>query len=960
MKKIIAGLITGFLCLNVFSQNILVNNFIRLRPINDDGEIVLEDLSIQVQVTGKTAETKLDMIFTNTSTRVLEGEFEFPLAEGQSVIGYSIDMNGKMREGVVVEKDKGRQVFEAVERKKVDPGLIETTRGNNYKTRIFPFNAKGSRHVQIIYEEEVTDKYFMAPLCEKPVKNFSFDFKIVNPSEKTITSSLNLSNWNKGYNINLKEKNFSFKEPIQIVFPEDTPKNGAFITTEGTNSYFYYFDSIQANTITKKTVENLAVFFDVSNSAKKRDIEKETAFLLKYISQNVKPEGKVEILPFNNLLQNRCSFLASQTAEIEACIKGFVFDGATCFDCIREGNCINTPDEVLIFSDGINNWGVLGENKFTASVNTICTSPSSDYNFLKSFAIDNKGQFINLLKVSEEQALEILKQEPFRLLSVKYDDQEVKEVYPKPGAIVSSSFSLSGILMSKLGKIDLEFGYGSEITKQVSFTLDATEAKDGPQNLPRLWAEKKIDSLSGKFAENKAEIIELSKAFKVVTSETSLIVLDSVLDYVKYGIIPPADLLEEYNNVVHSTLKDLGDIEEIPHDVILNFEKFKKWWETTPEEFKKNVQKQKTFTARENSQGAFAVRNSPSDNVVVKREASARASDMMEDTQWDDEDGRAPLAEPRLSLNKDNSEEDRAAVIQMQAWNPKTDYLTALKKTKTNEMYAVYLEYKKEYEDSPSFYMDVADYFNSEKFYGTALTILSNLAEMNLENTDILRALGNKLVEWGFNDDAVIVFEKLTVLRPEIPQFFRDLGLAYNEVKQYQKAADTLYHVASKRWDSRYSEIQQIVLNDMNAIIAAHPKQVDVSKYDSRILQNFPVDIRIVLTWNTDNCDIDLWTFDPNNEKCFYSHKLTEIGGHNSRDFTQGYGPEEFCLRKAVQGEYKIYADYYGTQSQKLLQPVVVQAEVYTNFGTSKQKKQILTLQLETVKGNYQVGTIKF
>ncbi|MBP5444425.1 MAG: DUF2135 domain-containing protein, partial [Treponema sp.] len=240
-----------------------------------------------------------------------------------------------------------------------------------------------------------------------------------------------------------------------------------------------------------------------------------------------------------------------------------------------------------------------------------------------------------------------------------------------------------------------------------------------------------------------------------------------------------------------------------------------------------------------------------------------------------------------------------------------------------------------------------------------AIRILSNLAELNLENSDVLRALGNKLVEWECFEQAVTVFEKLTVIRSEIPQFYRDLALAYYHAGYAQKAVDTLYDLATKKWDNRFDEIQQIALNDMNAIIATE-KYIDTSRIDRRLLQNFPVDIRVVLTWNTDDCDIDLWVTDPDGEKCFYGNKLTQNGGRISRDFTQGYGPEEFCIKQAVKGKYKIEANYYGTHSQKILQPVVVQAEVYTNFGTPYQKKEVLTLQLDTIKGSFTVGEIKF
>ncbi len=46
---------------------------------------------------------------------------------------------------------------------------------------------------------------------------------------------------------------------------------------------------------------------------------------------------------------------------------------------------------------------------------------------------------------------------------------------------------------------------------------------------------------------------------------------------------------------------------------------------------------------------------------------------------------------------------------------------------------------------------------------------------------------------------------------------------------------------------------------------------------------------------------MDLWVTDPNKETCYYSHKETLIGGRISNDFTEGYGPEQFLLKKAIQ-----------------------------------------------------------
>ena len=84
--------------------------------------------------------------------------------------------------------------------------------------------------------------------------------------------------------------------------------------------------------------------------------------------------------------------------------------------------------------------------------------------------------------------------------------------------------------------------------------------------------------------------------------------------------------------------------------------------------------------------------------------------------------------------------------------------------------------------------MEVSDYFFEEGLEKEAYRILSNLAEMETENSDILRALGNKLTEHKDYANAIWVFSKLTKIRSEIPQFYRDLAMAYHYNGENQQA----------------------------------------------------------------------------------------------------------------------------------------------------------------------------
>src|ERR1035437_1727697 len=73
----------------------------------------IDELKINIKVLGQIAVTTMEFSYFNMNDRVMEGEFNFPLAEGQTVSRFALDINGQMREGVVVEKEQGRKTFEA-------------------------------------------------------------------------------------------------------------------------------------------------------------------------------------------------------------------------------------------------------------------------------------------------------------------------------------------------------------------------------------------------------------------------------------------------------------------------------------------------------------------------------------------------------------------------------------------------------------------------------------------------------------------------------------------------------------------------------------------------------------------------------------------------------------------------------------------------------------------------------
>jgi Ca-activated chloride channel family protein len=151
------------------------------------------------------------------------------------------------------------------------------------------------------------------------------------------------------------------------------------------------------------------------------------------------------------------------------------------------------------------------------------------------------------------------------------------------------------------------------------------------------------------------------------------------------------------------------------------------------------------------------------------------------------------------------------------------------------------------------------------------------------------------------NDLAVAVFERISELAPNEPQSWRDLGLALAESGQPQRAVNALWEVVSQPWNGRFAGINMIALAELNAIAAqasasttSGQPALDLGRVDTRLRRNLPLALRVVMAWDSDDTDIDMWVSDPNGERASYANRLTYQGGAMSPDATGGYGPEAF------------------------------------------------------------------
>jgi len=140
MKKVMALALCGIgMMLQAQSPQLHVKGI-------DSALVRMSQLKVSVKVVGNRAYTTSEMHFYNRTTRQMEAELVFPLPEGCCVSRYAIkNINGKLREAVPVDKNKGKQVFEAVEHRRVKPRIAGELAGNTFvRASILCFLAKNA------------------------------------------------------------------------------------------------------------------------------------------------------------------------------------------------------------------------------------------------------------------------------------------------------------------------------------------------------------------------------------------------------------------------------------------------------------------------------------------------------------------------------------------------------------------------------------------------------------------------------------------------------------------------------------------------------------------------------------------------------------------------------------------------------------------------------------------------
>lgn len=104
--------------------------------------------------------------------------------------------------------------------------------------------------------------------------------------------------------------------------------------------------------------------------------------------------------------------------------------------------------------------------------------------------------------------------------------------------------------------------------------------------------------------------------------------------------------------------------------------------------------------------------------------------------------------------------------------------------------------------------------------------------------------------------------------------------------------------------------------------------------------------LRILLSWDSDNTDLDLHVLTPGGEHLFYGNRVLENGGALDVDVTTGYGPEIFSSPAPEPGVYLVYVNYFGSGEEENSIMTTAQVTIITDEGSVDEQRQSMLVPL--------------
>lgn len=970
-------MITRCLCLLLFTLIFSAKAYatdapeIRLRGDNELGEfgsdgLTLENLGIKVDIESGLAQVSLTATLRNDTDEDVEASFAYPLPEGAVINGYGLDIDDTLVDGVLMPKERAEALYTDRVTASVDPGIAARTEDNRYQTRIYPILAEGgTRSIRLDFAAPVPANGLRLPLSQtRSTEHVSIQI-----------SGDGSANASKPIQNSLAE-NIKFSGDIFI------PAAPALASlSRYKDETFLTLPLAKRGQVQPTTIKSVAVIWDTSLSRETQDLAAQRKFVGDILAV-LNPEKQSLIHGADHV-----NFAAPYTspAQLAAALTRLTYDGATELSKLLDIEHLNRkdidPDICLLISDGRSSLKTAALPKLPCRVFTFSAGKNPNTDWLGLLASRNNGS--DLSGYGATDAARLIKENK----GYQLGPDQTGEIF-----FAGNRHWLITPVDETESRLIIQFQTHDQ---SVDLRKITTTSHRGASSL---WGQRRMAELRTRGPSVFDKIVKTSRHYGVQGKETAFLVLEDTDDYIEAKIAPPQNFpaarLAEYKTELEKAQREsLEERKEHQKEILKDWKKQIDWWKTDwtavalKEAEKKRIERPHPIvTPPASPQMTCWDGTNVSGPSQCPAEAVAAPSVAQEAVEHD-----------VIVLTSSRQREDDEVIVtgvrqtnpagqipseikvSVRDWTPDRPFLKALSALEGRAFESEYFRQRRAHGDRPSFYLEVADQLHRSDRTNHAAKMA--LTALDLPSATMITRgnIADRLLMYGQTETAILLYREILPTSQDRPQPHYNLALALiragdesegNIQEQfYREAFEHLIHVINAPWEDDYEGIHLIALQDLNRTLARLPKrkrrklQKELGLHKV-FYRNLPVDVRLLVDWTSDDADLDIHVIErvdaDDEEEAYYGNSATEMGGRISNDMTEGYGPEEYMIRRAPDGLYRVESDYYAQDDYAEDGALKLRARIWRNFGRKTETQNTVIIEmLEEKEEAYILGEIQ-
>ncbi|MGC9322180.1 MAG: VIT domain-containing protein [Kosmotogaceae bacterium] len=567
----------GAMVLFVLASTTVISNGVVVPPYpveRDLGGFVMNTHNVHIKVENGIATVVIEEEFENTSKRLLEAVYLFPIPSSAVISDFTMKIGDQVLKGEVLPADQAREIYQEIVAKMKDPALLEYVGTQLIRMSIYPFEPGEKRQFLIQYSQPLEissnsysmiyplkiDSFLSAPIGTVSIR-VSVPFQIAevysptHPFKEMIGATgrdyiFNATDFMPGSDVALVLTSSEDEIPSSLATHwDDTMNEGYFLLT--------IIPRLKEETIIPKDV---VFVLDISGSMYGEKIE-QAKRALEQVLQMLRSGDRFAIVTFDGQVHNLTGGLldASERAVWIENVRRIQADGMTnIYDALQTSIDMFSKDDqgrfkVLLFlTDGAPTEGITDTGKiindatleararnvhlFSFGVGTGVVAELLDRLVQEnagrvSYIVEGEnieGKVTDLYRTIETPALENV--------TISIEGSEVAKVLPTgPHSLFSGqALRLSGIYFEEGDlKVIVEGTRGGE-RYRYEYLFRVSKKPDSPF-IAKIWAQKRIAHLANFYRydsslseaakeEVKQEIIALSKKFNIINEFTSYLI----------------------------------------------------------------------------------------------------------------------------------------------------------------------------------------------------------------------------------------------------------------------------------------------------------------------------------------------------------------------------------------------------------------------------------------------------